>query len=244
MNPSAGFSISYNPETAMKNADYKYSWLQIALLLLPIPILAILWRQLPDAVPMHWNLRGEIDRWGPKWTLLMLPAINAACWLLLQFIPQLDPRIRQNPEQHERTLRFLRLAQFGMVALLTLLSLLVIAAAAGGELDVARVILIALLCLFVVLGNFLPSVKQNYFVGLRTPWTLDDPRNWQATHRLGGRLLCFGALVLLVLQMLLPLHVATILMIVYLAGFAVWGMVYSFMYSRRLRSFDTTARGG
>ena len=244
MNQSAGFSISYNPETVMKNADYKHSWLQIALLLLPIPIVVILWRQLPDAVPMHWNLRGQIDRWGPKWTLLLLPAINAACWLLLQAFPRLDPRIGRNPEQHERTLRFLHLAQFGMVALLTLFSLLVIAAAAGGNLDVARIVLIALLCLFVVLGNFLPSVKQNYFVGLRTPWTLDDPRNWQATHRLGGRVLCFGALALLLVQMLLPLHVAMILMIVYVAGFALWGLIYSFMYSRRLRRFGETARGG
>ena len=228
----------------MKNADHKNRWLQIALLLLPLPVLAVLWRQLPDAVPMHWNVRGQIDRWGPKWTLLMLPAINAACWLLLQAVPSLDPRIRRNREQHERTLRFLRLAQFGMVALLTLLSLLVIAAAAGGKVDVARIVLIALLLLFVVLGNFLPSVKQNYFVGLRTPWTLDDPRTWQATHRLGGRLLCFGALVLLVLQMLLPLHVAFILLIVYMAGFAVWGFVYSFMYSTRWRSLDEKARGG
>lgn len=218
--------------------------MQIVLLLLPLPVLALLWRQLPDVVPMHWDLHGEIDRWGPKWTLLLLPGINAACWLLLQAVPVLDPGIRGNPERHERTLGFLRMAQWGMVALLTLLSLLVIAAALGGKVDVARIILIALLLLFVVLGNFLPSVKQNYFVGLRTPWTLDDPRTWQATHRLGGRLLCFGALLLLVLQMFLPLHVAFITLIVYMAGYAVWGCVYSFMYNTRWRRLDERAPGG
>ena len=221
----------------MRNIEItKTNWLQIAMLLLPVPVLALLWRQLPDAVPMHWNLHGHADRWGPKWTLLLLPGINLAGWLFLRAVPYLDPRIRRAPEQHERTISFLRIASGGMVAVLTLLSLLVIAAGAGGKLNVARILLIAVLALFVVLGNFLPAVKQNYFVGIRTPWTLEEPRTWQATHRVGGRLLCFGALLLLVLQILLPLHVAFVLFITYVLAFAVWGFVYSFIHSRRWRT--------
>ena len=211
----------------------KSEWLQLALLLLPLLVLAAMWQRLPELVPMHWNLRGEVDRWGPRFSLLLLPLINFGAWLVLLVVPWLDPRIRRDPQRHERTLLFLRVMRMAEVMLLTLLSLLVISAALGAEFGVSRIMLSAVLLLFVVLGNYLPNLKSNYFVGIRTPWTLDNAKTWQATHRLAGRIMFFGALLLLVLQFLLPMPLLTIAFIGYVAGFTTWCFVYSFIHNRR-----------
>jgi hypothetical protein len=69
--------------------------------------------------------------------------------------------------------------------------------------------------LFVILGNYLPNVRPNYFIGIRTPWTLENPQTWRATHRVGGRLMFFGALVLLVLQLFVSASASGILMVAF-----------------------------
>ena len=218
----------------MKTSRFgKTEWLQLAVLLLPAIVLAAVWQRLPESVPMHWDFRGEVDRWGPRSTLLVLPIISFGVWLLLLATPWLDPSIRRDPERHERTLRFLRVTGTAEVLLLALFSLLVISAALGARFDIARIILSAVLVLLVIAGNFLPSVRTNYFIGIRTPWTLDNPKTWQATHRLGGRILFFGALLLLALQFVLPLSVLIIAFTLYVFAFALWCCVYSFSHSRR-----------
>ncbi len=85
------------------------------------------------------------------------------------------------------------------MALLGGLHALTVAVALGADLDVLRLVLIATGALFIVIGNYLPKVRSNYLMGIRTPWTLTSDLAWYRTHRLGGRLFVIGGLVVIAL---------------------------------------------
>ena len=89
-----------------------------------------------------------------------------------------------------------------------------------------------LLLFFVVLGNYLGNLRPNYFIGIRTPWTLENPETWRATHRVGGRLMFFGALILLLLQFLLNERIFEWLFVASILALAAWGFVYSWHHCR------------
>jgi uncharacterized membrane protein len=75
-------------------------------------------------------------------------------------------------------------------------------------------------------------VRPNYFVGIRTPWTLENPETWRATHRLGGRLMFFGAILLLLAQFFLSEGLFAWLLVTSILSLAIWGFVYSWHHSR------------
>ncbi len=89
-----------------------------------------------------------------------------------------------------------------VVTLLGGLHLLFVAAALGTDVDISRVVLIGIGFLFLVIGNYLPKVRPNYLMGIRTPWTLASDLSWTRTHRLGGRLFVIEGVVLAVLGLL------------------------------------------
>jgi uncharacterized membrane protein len=88
------------------------------------------------------------------------------------------------------------------------------------------------LVFFVVVGNYLGNLRPNYFVGIRTPWTLEDPETWRATHRLGGRLMFFGGLILLLAQFVLSEGSCGLLFVGSILALAAWGFIYSWHHSR------------
>ena len=89
-----------------------------------------------------------------------------------------------------------------------------------------------LLVFFVVMGNYLGNLRPNFFVGIRTPWTLENPETWRATHRLGGRLMFFGALILLVAQLFLSEAIFGLLFVSSILSLAAWGIAYSWHHCR------------
>ncbi len=145
------------------------------------------WVQLPDdaLVPIHWGPSGQPDDWADKtFGLFFMPAIAAAIAVLFVFIPRFEPR-RANLE---RSATAYRAVWIGVVALLGGLHLLAVGVALGAELDLTRIVMTATGGLFVVIGNYLPKVRPNYMMGIRTPWTLASDLSWVKTHRIGGRL--------------------------------------------------------
>ena len=110
-------------------------------------------------------------------------------------IPRFEPR-RANLERSGKAYGATWVA---VVALVGLLQLLVVAAALGVSFDMSRIMLFAIGILFIVIGNYLPKVRPNYLMGIRTPWTLSSDLSWVRTHRIGGRLFVFEGLVLVLL---------------------------------------------
>ena len=159
------------------------------------------WPQLPaDAqIPIHWGLDGQVNGYASKEVgLLLLPLMTAAIAVMFALIPRFEPR-RPNLERSGRAYGAIWIA---VVTLLGAIHLLAVGVALGADVDVTRLVLISVGLVFVVIGNYLPTVRPNYFVGIRTPWTLASDLSWVRTHRVGGRLFVLEGLVLIVFGLL------------------------------------------
>jgi len=148
---------------------------------------------LPDTVPTHWNLRGEADDYGSKWvTLLLFPAVVLGMGALLNFLPLLGP-FRRNLEQSART--YSKLVLTFMTAFVGI-QIVVLIKSLGAEMPLGAAMSVVFGLLFVALGNSISKIRRNFYLGIRTPWTLASEEVWERTHRLGGRMFVgFGAAV-------------------------------------------------
>jgi uncharacterized membrane protein len=158
----------------------------------------VAWVQLPaDAqVPIHWNLAGEADGYAPKAVgLLLTPAIAIILTAILAAIPAIEPR-RSNLARSGTAYTAITGTA---VAFIGLVHLAVVWAALGNSLDIPRLMGAGIGVLFIVIGNFMGKTRSNWFMGVRTPWTLSSELSWTRTHRLAGRLFALvGVLALLV----------------------------------------------
>jgi uncharacterized membrane protein len=147
--------------------------------------------RVPERLPVHWNLAGEVDRWGGRFEgLLLLPLIAAGVYLLLLLVPRIDPG-RENYASFRRPWLVIR---WVMLAILAGTHGLMIASALRGDDAASASASVAMMrwipalvgASFVVIGNLLGKIRPNWFVGIRTPWTLSSKRSWARTHRVGG----------------------------------------------------------
>jgi uncharacterized membrane protein len=197
----------------------------------PFLVLVPLWDKFPPRVPIHWGLSGQPNGWADKGCgLVLLPLTNVFMVALLALVPRLDSRLaRSGAETREsmgRTLHVLRLA---VSAFISATALMVDFIALGGKLDVLRVTAVGMLILFAITGNYLPRLRPNRFVGIRTSWTLRSPEVWTRTHRLFGRLQFIGSLLLLLPSLVLPSAAAVVLLTVFILFTAVGAAIYSYV---------------
>jgi len=168
-------------------------------ILLTVAALAVslfAWPRLPETIPVHWSLHGQIDGYGPRWEIFLIgPGFMAAMMLLTWLLPWLSPK-PFGLDSFRATYRRLMLILFCMAAYLFAV---VFWAAFGHPIDVGRAILGGLCLFFALLGNIMGKVRRNFFIGVRTPWTLANERVWNRTHRFAGKTLVAGGLVGLVL---------------------------------------------
>ena len=214
----------------MKN---KLNWLEAALLITPFLVLATYWNKLPVLVPVHWNIHGEIDGWASKpFGLMIVPVTMLLLSALLRFLSWIDPKLRRAPADDTRMPAVLRILRLVFAIFFTGIFYLQIGGVFGRVLDGRRFLLLNSLLLFAVMGNYLGNLRPNYFLGIRTPWTLDSPETWRATHRLGGRLMFFGAIFLILLQFFLNDAALVFLLLILVFGWAAWGVLYSWHHFR------------
>jgi uncharacterized membrane protein len=139
--------------------------------------------KLPDLVPSHWNINGEIDAYLPKLTqIILFPCITLALAVLFQLISRIDPR-------KEKYVLFKKpwiVLQMSIVVFFAYLYFVTLYMAFYPLTPIIPFIFGGIGVLFVLLGNYLGKIKQNYFVGIKTPWTIDNEEVWNKTHRLGG----------------------------------------------------------
>lgn len=211
----------------------KLNWLELLLLAAPFVALAIYWNDLPARVPIHWDLRGNINGWSGKTPgMLIAPLTALAITVLLHILPRFDPRLRRTSGEEGLMPVILPIVRIATMGLLDIVFFVQVATSLGRSIPGGRIMVSSVLIFSIVLGNYLGNVRPNYFVGIRTPWTLENPETWRATHRLGGRLMFFGALVLLIAQFFLSEEVFAWLFVVSTLSFVAWGFVYSWHHSR------------
>lgn len=172
----------------------------LILSLIPLALVALLYPQLPDQVPINWGLGGVVEYSG-KATLWLLAGLSPLLAILLRALPKIDPR-KKNYQKFAGYYDAFCLVM--LLFLLLMLGVTLSESMAPGRLSVWRIICCALGLLFAFLGNFLPKVKSNFFLGVKTPWTLSDADVWNRTHRLGGQLFFWFGLLLMAAGFLLP----------------------------------------
>jgi uncharacterized membrane protein len=169
--------------------------LNLGLVALAFAAAGAIYRRLPATVPIHWNARGQANGFAPRaWGAFLMPVVMAGTYLLLSVIPRISPR----GFGVERFARVYQIFQTAILAFLLLMSVLVSWAGTGAKIPIDRAVYVGIGLLFVVLGNFLGKVTKNFFVGIRTPWTLASDEVWLRTHRLGGKLAVLAGLGLIV----------------------------------------------
>jgi uncharacterized membrane protein len=196
------------------------------------------WLQLPaDAeIPIHWGLDGQADGYASKtFGLLFIPLITAGVAALFWVIPIVEPR-RANIEKSGKAYGAIWLSA---VLLLAAIGVLVVAAALGSEIDTTLVVFVGVGALFIVIGNYLPKVRSNYMVGIRTPWTLTSDLSWDRTHRVGGRLFVLEGIAFIVLGLLRPGQ--GVFSAVLIGGIAIM-LIFVFAYSYRVWKMDPNRR--
>lgn len=169
-------------------------WIPLLIVAAAFIATAAVYPDLPDRIPVHWNMQGEVDRWSGRRIsgALMMPLIIVLLWALMRWLPYIDPR-RDNYAKFSTAFEAIMIT---LMLFMLLLHGMMLRAALGYPVAVERVIPVAIGILFIVMGNLMPRARPNWFFGIRTPWTLSSDRVWERSHRFGGRLFVIGGLLL------------------------------------------------
>src|SRR5579863_4587244 len=175
----------------MKYTTIKKELVLLFFILAPVVYLAWVWNALPEKVPMHFGANGHVNGWGSKTSEFILPVISLVTYFILLFIPLIDPK-RMNYEYFQSDFYKIRVLIFFFLGAINIL--VINAGLEGGFHFGERFIPASVFLFLAVLGNFTINIKPNWFVGIRTPWTLSSDYVWRKTHQVGGRLLFYGGL--------------------------------------------------
>ncbi|MED4072324.1 SdpI family protein [Priestia endophytica] len=191
---------------------------------------AIFYNKLPSQIPMQWGVDGTVNSYAPKLQAAFTHnGILLFLYAVLVLSPKMDPR-KQNYPKFSRSYRIITLA---IMLVLFLLNLSVLLASLGYNLNITTITPILVGILFIILGNYMQTVKPNFFIGIRTAWTLSNEQVWRKTHRLGSKLFILGGLLFFVTpfvpeQLLFPLIISIILAVVLIPT------LYSYIQYRKM----------
>jgi uncharacterized membrane protein len=209
----------------MKRRYVIASWmLGVAVLL----VTAIVYQQLPETVPIHWDLNGNANGYGSRITVFLLPGILLLMNILLfSTLPWISPK-RFKVDRFLKTYDFV---MFLVIALIAYIHILILHASSAGTIDMGRALPGGFFLFFALIGNVMGRVRRNFWVGVRTPWTLANERVWNDTHRLAGRLFVLSGII----SFLLTIGGIPIVIPMILIGIAAtWAAIYSLVAYKRL----------
>ncbi|MCB9802728.1 SdpI family protein [Candidatus Nomurabacteria bacterium] len=161
----------------LKTLDYLNPILVMVVIVLAIYFYPLL----PAKVASHWNFAGEVDGWSSKnFQVIFLPLLTLAVYLLFQFLPRLDPK-KMNYAQFGSAYKIM---QFVFLLFFAILFVVTSLANLGWNLPIGTVVSSLIGVMFIIFGFLMPKFKSNWFIGIRTPWTLSSDSVWQKTHEL------------------------------------------------------------
>ncbi len=194
-----------------------------------------LYGRLPDPAPMHWNLHGVVDGWGPRWeAAVLMPAIGLGMIGLMAGLPLLGP-FRRNFERFRTTYGRICVA---IVTALLAFHLIALLKGIGRSIEIGATMSIVVGLLLAVIGNWLGKVRRNLHVGIRTPWTLANDAVWERTHRAGARFMVSVGLVSALAGIVAPDWLCFAVLMGGLGAFVVWAALYSLYWYRKLGERD------
>lgn len=159
--------------------------------LLPIILSLLVYDKLPDTMPIHWDIKGNPDGYSSKaFAALGLPLMMAGLNLITHFALNTDPK------KANSSIVLKLIGKLTIPFLSVTIVPITMFAGLGYEISIEKIVPAFAGLLFVIVGNYLPKSKQNYTVGIKLPWTLNNERNWNKTHRLAGYLWIIGGAII------------------------------------------------
>jgi uncharacterized membrane protein len=188
-----------------------------------------LYPSLPDRVPTHWDLHGQANGYsGRLQAVALMPAIMTCMILLFAALPWLSPRnFEVNGGDRNAVYLQIMLVILGFMAYVQVIML---TGALGRRIGIPQAIMGGICVLFAALGVFIARLRRNFYVGVRTPWTLASERVWDSTHRFAARTFVFAGVAGIVFALIPRLHAS----MVTLAAGAIAPVIYSLVYYKQL----------
>lgn len=192
--------------------------------LIPILVGMLLWNMLPDKIATHWNAQGIADGFSSKpFTVFALPAFLLAVHWVCFIITCADPKNKDIDGKP------LALVLWICPVISLIVSSIMYSTAMGSPVSVEIIMPLLLGVMFVFIGNYMPKCKQNYTIGIKVPWTLEDEDNWNKTHRFAGIVWVIGGIIIMATAFLGSVMV--MLPITLIMAFA--PMIYSYCYYKK-----------
>ncbi|MBI3173483.1 MAG: SdpI family protein [Chloroflexi bacterium] len=191
---------------------------------------ALLWNQLPEQMASHWDINDQVNGYMPKfWGLFLMPLVTLGMLVLFLVIPSIDP-LKANIAQFREAFNLFIVLIIGFMIYVHGLTLAWSLGYQNFKMSTAMLPFMGLL--FIAIGFMLRKAKRNFFIGIRTPWTLSSDRVWDETHRLGA-ILFMSSGVLAVIGGFFGGMVAFWMLFVPLIGSTLFLLVYSYVLYRR-----------
>lgn len=205
--------------------------LSIIIILLSFAIAVYFYPQMPERMASHWDSQGNINGYMSRfWALAMGPLVILGLYLLFEFIPRIDP-LKKNIKKFKKHYDTFKLVLIGFMFYIYLAS---IAANLGYVFDMSFVMIPGLSILFFYCGVLMQHSKRNWFIGIKTPWTLSSDKVWKKTHEMGGKM--FKAYALLILLGLFFGSYGIYFIVLPIIVIVIWSLVYSYLeYQKRGR---------
>ncbi|GAK76930.1 SdpI family protein [Nonlabens sp. Asnod3-H03] len=206
----------------------------IILTLIPFIYLGLVYSDLPDSLPMHWNAQGEVDHMGNKRELWLIPILlTGLMYVILKYVPKLDPKgqIKKMGNKFGHLRVAITLFQTALAVGIIYMS----TTYKDGDTSSPTWIFMLIGLLFIVLGNYMPAMKPNYFVGIRTPWTLENENVWRKTHRVGAILFITSGIIILITSLLFDMQIAFYATIGTAFAIVAWTFIYSYTLYKKLQ---------
>ena len=204
----------------------------LLMVLLPFLYLIFIWNDLPETVPTHWNGLGEIDGYSNKTALIWIPFIfPLLIYILLTIVPKIDPKNKINAmgKKYDQL-------KFILILFMTALALFILYSSNSQSATNPNILFVLLGMLFAILGNYMKTLKPNYFIGIKTPWTLENETVWKKTHILGGKVWLIGGLAIVFFSMVLSNSINLIFFISTTLLLAIIPIIYSYLEFKKLKN--------
>lgn len=202
----------------------------IAIVAAPFIYLASIWQDLPQKVPVHWDVNGEIDRYGEKSELLLIPfLLPLLVYVIFSLVPLIDPKgkIQQMGNKYF-------MLKAAMTIFMSVLAMIIIYAVKNESLYNPNYIVLLIGILILILGNYFKTLRANYFIGIRTPWTLENETVWKATHKLAGKIWFIGGIIIILCSILLDKKLNFNIFIGIIILISLTPVIYSFVKYKQL----------
>jgi len=198
---------------------------QVVIALIPFLYLGIIYNTLPPQVPVHLNIQGEIDRFGSKSELILIAIFPLLAYLIFIIVPKKKIEAMGKKYQKLKTL---------LILLMTLLAVYILYSIKNLTFSNPNFIIIAIGILYTLFGNYSKTIKSNYFIGIRTPWTLKNETVWKNTDILGGKLWFVGGIIIIISSLVVNKAYNIYLFLVITAIITLIPVIYSYIQFKKL----------